>query len=89
MNAQDRSASLRAQHVGVGDVQVVARDGDIEIVFERERNGVIERQIEFAVVHELVDSGGIGEIRRRQAPGNVRSNRIGEVRHRMGVIQDR
>src|SRR5271165_6802678 len=36
-HAQDRSSRLGTQHVGVGNVQVVARDGDVEIVLERQR----------------------------------------------------
>jgi len=42
--SEGRSAGLGAQHVSIGDVQVVARDGDIEIVFKREGNGIVQRR---------------------------------------------
>ncbi len=84
VDAEDGGAGLGAQHVGVGDVQVVARDGDIEIVFERQRNGVIQRKIELAVVHELVDARSVGQIRRRQMPRRVGPDRIRKMRHRLG-----
>ncbi len=32
---------LGAPDVGIGDVQVVAGNGDVEIVFERKRDGII------------------------------------------------
>src|SRR5579862_6793218 len=56
---KDLSASFRTQNVGVGNVQVIARDGDVEVVFKCERDGVIQRQIQFAVVHKRVDPRGV------------------------------
>src|SRR5580700_4246812 len=35
-HTQNLGARLGTQHVSVGDVQVIARDGDIEIVLERQ-----------------------------------------------------
>ena len=70
--AEGRGPGFGAQHVGVGDVQVVARDGDVEIVLERERDGVVQRQIQLAIVHELVDARGVGQVRSSQVPRRVR-----------------
>ena len=41
-HTENLSASFGTQHVGVGDIQVVAGDGDVEIVLERQRNRVIQ-----------------------------------------------
>ena len=77
------------KNIGIGDVQVVARDGDVEIVLQRQRNRVIQRQIELALVHQRIDACGVRQIRRGQVPRRVRSDRIGKMRHRLGIIQDR
>src|SRR5579872_5262429 len=42
---EDLSASLGPQHVRVGDVQVVARDCDIEVILKSQGNRVIQRKI--------------------------------------------
>jgi hypothetical protein len=59
-HAQNGRTRLGPQHVGVGDVQVIARDGDVEIVLQRQRDRVIQRQIKLAVVHELVNPRRVG-----------------------------
>ncbi len=41
---------FRAQNICVGDVQVVARDSDIKIIFQRQRNRVINREHNLAVM---------------------------------------
>src|SRR5260370_37529076 len=87
--AQNTGPSSGAQDVGVGDIQVEARDGDIEVVFEREGDGVVERKIEFAIMHELVNTRSIRQIWRRQMPGRIRSDWIREMRDRLGIIQHR
>ncbi len=89
VHAESRCARFGAQDVGISDIQVIARDGDVEIVLERQRDGVIQRQVELAVVHELVDARGIRKIRRRQVPRCVGPDRIGKMRHRLGIVQDR
>ncbi len=81
-------SSLGTQDVRVGDVQVIARDGDVQIVLQREIDGVIQRQIEFALVHELINARGIRKVWGRQVPRSVRPNRVGKMRHRLGVVQD-
>ncbi len=89
INAESRGAGFRAQDIGVSDVQVVARDGDIQVVLQRERDGVIERQVELAVPHQGIDARGVGQVRRRQMPRRIRSDRVGKMRYRLRIVQDR
>ena len=89
IDAENAGARLRAQYVGIGDVQVVARDGDIEIILQRQSDGVIEREIKLAIVHELIDARRVGQTRGGQMPGLVRPDRVGKMRHRLGIIQHR
>ena len=89
IHAEGLGAGLGAQDIGVGDVQVVARDGDVKIVLERQRDGIVERQVELAVAHQGIDARGVGQVRRRQVPRRVRPDRVGKMRYRLGIIQDR
>src|SRR4029077_10701125 len=89
VHTEDVCARLSAQHVGVGDVEIVALDCDVEIVFQRQRDSVIQRQVELALVHELIDSRGVREIWLRHVPSGIRANRIRKMRDRLGVVQDR
>ena len=65
VDAESAGAGLGAPDVRIGDVQVVAGDRDVEIVFERQRDRVVHRNIKFAIMHELVDARRIGQVRRR------------------------
>jgi hypothetical protein len=89
IHAESRGTGARAQDVGVGNVQVVAGDGDVKIVLQRERDRIIERQVELAVAHEGIDTGRVGQVGRRQVPRGVRRDRVGKMRDRLGVIQHR
>ena len=82
-------ARFGAKDIGIGDIQVVARDGNIEIVLERQRDRVVQRKVELAIVHQRVDARGVGQIRWGQAPGSVGADRVGKVRHRLSIVQDR
>ena len=53
IDAENLSTSLGAQHIGIGNIQVVARDGDVEIILQSQSDGIIQRKIELAVVHQL------------------------------------
>ena len=64
VDAENGSACFGAPDVSIGNIQVVAGDGDIEIVFERERDGVIHGDVELAVVHELVNARRVREVGR-------------------------
>ena len=65
IHAQNVIARLGAQNVCVCDVQVVTRQHEIEIVFQRQRNRVIHRQHDFAVMHQLLNTVGVVQIRWR------------------------
>ena len=49
VDAAKESAGLCAQNVCVGDRKIVASNGQIQIIFERKINGILEREIEFAI----------------------------------------
>src|SRR3981081_332588 len=64
--AEDAGSRSRAQDVVIGNIQRVARNGNVEVVLERQCDGVVERKIELAIAQKLVDSPGIAQIRRWQ-----------------------
>ena len=77
--AEDSGSRPGAQDVGVGNIHRVAGNGNVEVVLERQSDGVVERKIELAIVQKLFDSSGIAQIRRWQTPGPVGTNRIRKV----------
>ena len=56
VDAENVGARFCTQHIGGSDVQVVSGNFDIEVVFEREGNGVVDREIDFAIMHERIDA---------------------------------
>ncbi len=60
-----RWPALVAQDVGIGDVQIDARDGDVVVVLERQRDGVGKAQIDLAVAQQVVQRGVFVEPRQR------------------------
>ncbi len=56
---------LGAQHVHLRNGQVIARNHQIEIVFKRQIDGVVQRQIELAVAHQRIEARGVGQAGRR------------------------
>ena len=54
IDAAKDGASLGPQDVSIGDRKVVARDRQVEIVFQRKSDGVLQRDVEFAVMDELL-----------------------------------
>ncbi len=89
IDAEDAGSSFCAQHVGIGDIQVVARDGDVEVILQRKRNSVVQRKIQLAIVHELVDARACWPDSVGHMPRFVRRNRVGKMRYRLGIIQHR
>src|SRR5260370_16129105 len=87
--AENTGPSSGAQDVGVGDIKIEARDGDVEIVLECQSDGVVEREIEFAIMHELVNTRSIRQIWRRQMPRRIRSDWIRKMRDRRRIVQHR
>src|SRR5205807_7069724 len=61
IDAQNVGSRPGAEHVGLGDVQVIARDVKIEIVFESEGDGVIDRKIYLSLSHERVDTRRVAQ----------------------------
>src|SRR5580700_1965479 len=55
-HAQNGCARLGPQDIGIGDVQVVARNPDVQIIFQGERDRIIDREHEFAILHELLNT---------------------------------
>jgi hypothetical protein len=86
--AQNAGSGFRAQDVGIGDVQVVTLDGDVEIILESESDGVAQGKVNPAVVHEGIDARGIGQVRWRQVTRRVGSERIGKVGRRLGKVHN-
>ena len=61
--AENVRPRLGTQQVSFGDVQVVAREFEIEIVFQSQRDRIVDRQIDLAVAHKGINSRRVGEIR--------------------------
>src|SRR3984957_10047668 len=89
IDPENVSAGFGAQHIGVGNVQIVAGDGDVEIIFQRQSDGVIERKINLAIVHQGINARCVGEIRGNHMPWRVRPNRIRKMRYRLRIVQNR
>src|SRR5258708_19715453 len=66
--AQNTGPSSGAQDVGVGDIQVEARDGDIEFVFEREGDVVVDLKLKFAFMLKLFNPAVIAQFFHPQIP---------------------
>jgi len=56
-----KTARAGFEEASVGDPGIVPGDDDIHAVFESEGDGVLETEIELAVVDELLEARGIGE----------------------------
>src|SRR6202035_708684 len=56
VHSEDVGAGFGAQVIGIGNVEVVAGDVDVEIVFERKSDGIVNREIELSVTHEGIDA---------------------------------
>ena len=49
IDTKNLGTGFSPQHVGISDIEVVSRNGDVEIVLQGERNGIVQRKIELAV----------------------------------------
>ena len=79
VDAEDVRAGFAAQNVGVGNAEVIARDGEVEIVLECEGDGIVHRNDQLAVANQILNAWRVGEVRRGNLALRVGSNRIGEV----------
>ena len=75
-NAARGGAGRGAKNVSVGDIQVVARDCQVEVVLEREGDGIVQRQHQLALFDELIDARRILQLRRLQCPALVGREQI-------------
>src|SRR5215469_7890022 len=48
--------ALRPQHFRVRDAEVVARNCDIQVIFERQRHRIIHREIQLPFAQELIET---------------------------------
>src|SRR5580693_4186969 len=62
INAAKNSSCLGAQDIGIGNGKVIARDGQVEVILQRQANCVFERDVEFAVANQLGQQSGIREL---------------------------
>ena len=56
IDSAEGPARPRSFDVSLRNREVVARNGDVKIVLERQKIRVVQSQVEFAVTDELVDS---------------------------------
>ena len=89
VDAEDGPTSFRAKNVRVSDVQVVARDRDVKIVFQCQRYSVVHGKINLAVAHDLIYPSGVHQIRWRNLAAFVGRKHIGKRPIRFGVVRDR
>ena len=68
----DVTRGLGAEQIGVGQIETVALDFDVDIVFERQSDGVLQRQVQVPGAHQPVQAAGIGVIDRRDVAPLVR-----------------
>ena len=54
IHSAKEAAGLGAQDVGIGDGQVVARNRQVEIVLQRQSDGILQRNVKLAIAHELL-----------------------------------
>ena len=81
VDAAKNSSRFGTKNIGVCDRQVVASDGEIQIIFQRKINRILQRQIEFAIVDHLIQPRRIGQRRLRNFVGRVCIERIVRFRH--------
>jgi hypothetical protein len=56
VHAQNIGSAFGPQNVGIGNVQVVACQHDVEIVLQGERNCIVDGQHDLAVVQQLINA---------------------------------
>src|SRR5260370_4515730 len=71
INATKASASLRSQKIGISNRQVITGDCQVQIVFESEVNRVFQRQVQFTVADQTIQTGRICEYRLGYMIGSI------------------
>src|SRR6185437_479887 len=60
-----------AQDVGVRQREVVALNGDVEVVLQRQGDGIVERKVQLAVAQQALDAIAVGKIPRGHADARL------------------
>ena len=81
VDAAKEAARLGTLDIGVGDGQVVARNRQIEIIFQRQGDRVLQRNVKLAIAHQLVQPGRVGQIRLWHPAGRIGRKRIVGMRN--------
>ncbi len=76
IDAPCNTACLGAKDVGFRDRDVVAGNGKIEVVFQRECDSVLQGNFKHAVMDECVQTGRVRQVGGRHGRGQVRVKRI-------------
>ena len=71
-DAARETAGLRLQQRCVGQLRAVALDGDIQVVLQRQGDGVLQREIEVAGAQQRFQAGGIRQPDRRRLRRAIR-----------------
>ena len=70
------TAAFGGQDVGIGQPWLVTRDRDVHIVFQREFNGVLERDFKLAFVNQLFNAPSVRSIEFRNLDTAIRREQI-------------
>ena len=91
VDAVGRAARLGAQNIGLGDGKVIAEVGEIEIILDGHCDGVVQRNIDFAIADEAFEARRVDEVERRRIAGCIRGQRVMRVRqgHMKGAAGQR
>src|ERR1019366_665896 len=73
IDAAEGSASLGSLNIGVGDGQVISGNGQIEIIFQRQGDCVLQRDIQLAIADEAVDAWRVLQLRLGYLTWSVRA----------------
>ena len=87
MHAAGSAAALGAQEISFGKGRLIASNGDVQVVFERESDGVINRKMQLAVAEQGVQTlrivhlsfGNIGRLIR--VPKGRKPARVPVIHH--------
>ena len=80
------TAAFGGQDVGVGQPRLVTRDRDVHIVFERELDGVLQRDFKLAFVNQLLDARFVRSVELRNLDTAIRREQIRKRLWRVLVV---
>ena len=81
VHASKHAPGFGAKNVHISDRQVVARDGDIKVVFERKPDCVLQGKVELSVSNKLVQSHRVLQLRCWRFARGVSAERAMRARH--------